>query len=123
MAISGGNASIYVSDMERAIAFYVQDVGLKLRVRIANEWAELDAGGGLTVGLHPAYPGSAQPGTIGAINIELAVDDLDAEVAALQSRGVHFPQAIQEYENVRLAVFLDPDQNVLLLAQVLNKGT
>lgn len=123
MAISGGNVSIYVSDMDRAIAFYTQAVGLKLRVRIANEWAELDAGGGLTVGLHPANPASAQPGTVGAINIELAVDDLDAEVAALQERGVRFPGAIQEYENVRLATFLDPDQNVLLLAQVLNKGT
>lgn len=121
MAIFGGNVSIYVSDMDRAIEFYTKAVGLSLRVRIASEWAELDVGGGLTVGLHPASPGSAQPGAIGAINIELAVDDLDVEVATLQGRGVRFPLAIQEYENVRLATFLDPDQNVLLLAQVLHK--
>lgn len=122
MAISGGNVSIYVSDMDRAIEFYTSVVGLRLRVRIANEWAELDAGGGLILGLHPAHEGSVKPGTAGAINIELAVSDMDAEVAALRERGVSFVGDIQNYQNVRLATFLDPDQNALLLAQVLHTG-
>ena len=123
MAILGGNVSIYVSDMGQAIDFYTQTLGLALRVRIKNEWAEIDAGGGLTLGLHPAHEGSAQPGASGAINIELAVDDLDAQVAVLRERGVRFVGEIQNYENVRLATFLDPDQNALLLAQVLHTGT
>lgn len=69
--ISGGNASVYVSDMDRAVEFYTKSLGLRLRVRIADEWAEVDAGKGLTIGLHPASPRTVSPGTTGAINIEL----------------------------------------------------
>jgi hypothetical protein len=44
--ISGGNVSVYVSNMDRAVDFYTTSLGLPLKVRIANEWAEVDAGKG-----------------------------------------------------------------------------
>ncbi len=119
--ISGGNASVYVSDLNRAIRFYVDQLGLPLKVRIADEWAEIDAGNGLVIGLHPAGPGAPRPGTPGAINIELKVTTtLDPVVDELKRRGVSFSGPIMNYENVRLASFSDPDGNGLLLAQVLN---
>jgi hypothetical protein len=45
--ISGGNASVYITNMDRAVDFYTTKLGLPLRVRIQNEWAEIDAGRGL----------------------------------------------------------------------------
>lgn len=122
--ISGGNASIYVSDMDRAIHFYTEVLGLKLQVRIGNEWAEIAAGKGLVLGLHPARPpATPAPGTAGAINIELAVTtSLDDVVESLTQKGVQFREPIANYENVRLAALADPDGNGLLLAQVLHGG-
>jgi len=122
--IFGGNTSVYISDMDRAIAFYRDAMGLGLRTRIGDEWAEIDAGNGLVIGLHPARPpATPPPGAGGAINIELKVTKaLEDVVARLKERGVSFNGPIQNYENVRLASFSDPDGNALLLAQVLNTG-
>lgn len=123
-AIRGGNASVYISDMDRAVAFYTEALGLPLRTRIGGEWAEIDAGDGLVIGLHPARPPETPPpGAAGAINIELRVTKpLEEVVADLGARGVTFNGPILSYENVRLASLSDPDGNALLLAQVLHTG-
>ena len=117
--IRGGNASVYVSDMDRAVRFYSESLGLRLRTRIGNEWAEIDAGDGMVIGLHPAQPpATVKPATPGAINVELrVVGSLDDVVLTLKERGVPFQGSIAEYENVRLATFTDPDGNAILLAQ------
>ncbi len=121
--ISGGNVSVYVSNMDRAVEFYTKSLGLPLKLRIANEWAEVDAGKGLTIGLHPASPKTVTPGTAGAINIELGAQvPIEQVMELLTSRGVTFVGAIEDYPNVRLARLKDPDGNVLLLAQVLHHG-
>jgi catechol 2,3-dioxygenase-like lactoylglutathione lyase family enzyme len=118
---SGGNASIYVSDMDRSIEFYTTKLEMLLRARVADEWAELDAGNGLIIGLHPARPPETpEPGTIGAINIELAVGkELEEVVNELKAAAVSFKGEIQNYRNVRLATLLDPDGNGIVLAQQL----
>jgi catechol 2,3-dioxygenase-like lactoylglutathione lyase family enzyme len=123
-SIRGGNASVYISDMDRAVAFYTEALGLPLKTRIGGEWAEIDAGEGLVIGLHPARPpATPPPGAGGAINIELRVwQPLEQVVADLEGRGVRFNGPIQDYENVRLASFSDQDGNAILLAQVLNAG-
>ena len=115
----GGNASIYVSNMDRAIGFYTGKLGLPLRARIGNEWAELDAGNGLILGLHPARPpDTVAAGTPGAINVELFVTTpLEDVVAVLEGRGVQFKGPIEKYENVHLAWLLDLDGNAVVLAR------
>jgi len=109
--------------MDHAIDFYVTRLGLELRNRIGGEWAEIDAGRGLTIGLHPARPPeTVAAGTIGAINIELAVTKpLEEIVAELSARGVRFATPIQNYPAVRLVSAVDPDGNSILLAQVLHQ--
>lgn len=121
-AISGGNASVYVSSIDRAIPFYIEQLGLRLKTRIGDEWAEIDANEGLIIGLHPARPPqTVKPGTAGAVNIELRVTGpLEDVVATIKARGVTTFSAIQDYENVRLVSVSDPDGNVILLAQVLH---
>lgn len=120
--INGGTASVYVSDMDRAVEFYTSVVGLELRNRVGTTWAEIDAGDGLIIGLHPAAPpDTVAAGTVGAINIELRVTEpMEVVIDALKQRGAEFTGPIKEYEAVRIASFYDPDRNVIVLGQVLH---
>jgi predicted enzyme related to lactoylglutathione lyase len=119
--IRGATSSVYVSNMDRAIKFYSEGLGLTLQSRIGDEWAELVTSNGVVIGLHPAQPPTtATPGTIGAINIEFqAASDLESAISSLKSHGVPFANDIQEYEHVRLITCSDPDGNRLFLAQPL----
>ena len=75
--ISGGNATVYVSNLDEAIEFYTQQLGLKLTNRIGDRWATIETGpsywtsegvsAGLTLGLRPASPHYPRPGTAGAV--------------------------------------------------------
>lgn len=120
--IKGGVASIYVSDFEAAIAFYRDVLGLELRVRIENEWAELVAGPGLVIGLHLAREGeTVAAGTIGAVNVELHVEGtMEETLDQLKSRGADLEGKVLDYEHVRIAEVRDPDGNPVILAQVLS---
>jgi len=40
--------------MDRAVRFYSETLGLKLAYRFGDHWASIEAGTGLTIGLHPA---------------------------------------------------------------------
>jgi predicted enzyme related to lactoylglutathione lyase len=120
--IGGAAVSVYISNMDRAVKFYSEALGLTLQSRIGDEWAELATSDGFVIGLHPAHPPtSVTPGTAGAINIELrASGDLETTIASLTSHGVSFVTAIQNYEHVRLITCADPDGNQLFLAQPLS---
>jgi catechol 2,3-dioxygenase-like lactoylglutathione lyase family enzyme len=116
--ISGGNATLLVSDMDRAVRFYVETLGFKLRARFGDDWAEVDAGGGLVLGLHRARANGPKAGSGGSISIGLDVNQPIAEVVAvLANRGVEFHGSVKEDGPVKLAFFGDPDGNALYLAE------
>ncbi len=116
--ISGGNATLYVADMDRAVRFYTETLGFKVLHRAGNGWAAVDAGGGLVLGLHAARPGGIAPGTAGSISIGLDVNQPIAEVVeVLENRGVAFRGPVLDNGPVKLAFFGDPDGNALYLAE------
>jgi catechol 2,3-dioxygenase-like lactoylglutathione lyase family enzyme len=116
--IRGGNATVYVSDMQRAVEFYHDTLGLHLVFRAGDHWAELDAGGGFHLGLHPASARGPGPGTAGGITVGLAVNEPIVEVVEkLTSRGVSFQGPVRDDGGIRLAFFTDPDGNQLYLAE------
>ena len=118
--IQGGNATIYVSDMDRAVTFYTETLGLKLKDRYGNEWAAIDAGDGLILGLHPQSEHSPA-GRSGSISVGfLVTESIDQVVARLTDRGVTFRGPVQGDPQfpIRLAFFGDPDGNDLYLCQV-----
>jgi catechol 2,3-dioxygenase-like lactoylglutathione lyase family enzyme len=116
--IRGGNATIYVSDMQRAVDFYHKTLELPLVFRAADHWAELDAGGGLHLGLHPASARGPAPGTPGGITVGLAVDEpIALVVETLRNRGVIVDGPIVDAGGLALAFFTDPDGNPLYLAE------
>ena len=42
--ISGGNATIYVANMDAAVRFYTEVLGLKLTNRFGDRWATIETG-------------------------------------------------------------------------------
>src|ERR1700727_2198486 len=93
--ISGGNATIFVSNMDASVRFYTEVLGLKLTNRFGNSWATVAAGKSLTIGLHPASPKYPAPGTTGATILGLEIDDpIDGMVARLTEKGVRIKGSI-----------------------------
>lgn len=115
MHITGGNATVYVADLDRAIDFYTSTLRLELRMRSGDAWAEVIAGEGLTIGLHRVDEAAAAP-AMGSIRIGLHVEGpLDEAVAELTAEGVAVEGPVADDGPVRLAHFNDPDGNPLYL--------
>lgn len=115
---------VQVNDLDRAVKFYTEALGLSCRVK-ADEWA------GITVGdaeIHLYIDGGVTEG------VEFYVDDIDVEVARLREKGVEFisgmdkPSAVRideanitEFPFGRLAYFRDPEGNELALVKDRNE--
>jgi catechol 2,3-dioxygenase-like lactoylglutathione lyase family enzyme len=114
----GGVFTIYVSDMDRSIQFYTQTLGMKLTERYGDNWALIDGGPGLSIGLHPATAEvpAGRPGSI-AIGLYLQQPIADA-VERLRKAGVAFDGPIKEDVALSLAFFSDPDRTTLYLAEM-----
>jgi len=116
--IRGGNATIYVTDMDRSVAFYTQGLGLRLAFRADDHWATIDAGDGFQLGLHPAGPRHPVPGSTGGITVGLAVDEpIEQVIETLKTRGVAVHGPVSDEGMLKLAFLADPDGNQLYLAE------
>lgn len=117
--ISGGNATIYVSNMDQAVRFYSETLGLKLTNRFGDKWATVEAGKGLTIGLHPASRDYPAPGTRGSVMFGFEIDEpIETVVARLKERGVRFNGSIIKADPGGWASLLDPDGNPIYLWEV-----
>jgi catechol 2,3-dioxygenase-like lactoylglutathione lyase family enzyme len=114
-----GVVTIYVSDMDRAVAFYTDALGFTLKERFGNHWASIDGGPGLTIGLHPATA-EVPAGRQGSIALGLYLSaPIDQAVKTLSSRGVQFTgPVINDSGMLSLAFFSDPDGNPVYLAEM-----
>ena len=111
---------LWTMDMDRAVGFYGDLLGLKLINRYGNEWAEFDAGP-VKIGLHGGGDRSSVPpgGTV-----VLRVGDLDSAKVGLRSGGVVFEDHDGEVEGLaRFAMFADPDGNALQIIEYFEKGS
>jgi predicted enzyme related to lactoylglutathione lyase len=117
--ISGGNATIFVSNMDAAVRFYTQVLELKLTNRFGNDWATVEAGKGLTIGLHPASPKYPAPGTKGAMMLGLEIDEaIDKVVGRLSQKGVQMKGSITRNETGNFVHLEDPDGTEIYLWEV-----
>ena len=115
--ITGGMVTVYVTDMERALRFYTEALGLELAYRAGPSWAVVRAPDGFSVGLHDSM-GSAPVGESGSATVGFHVEGpLPAVVEQLERRGVEFVGDLTEDTAVPLAYFRDPDGNRLYLAE------
>jgi predicted enzyme related to lactoylglutathione lyase len=117
--ISGGNATVFVSDMDASVRFYTEVMGFKLTNRFGNNWATVEAGKGLTIGLHPASPDYPAPGTRGGMVLGLEIDEpIEGVVARLSEKGVRFKGSIIRGEAGNFSHLQDPDGNEMYLWEV-----
>jgi predicted enzyme related to lactoylglutathione lyase len=115
-------AIVPVSDVDRAVEFYGNVLGLKLVIRRddmpENREAEFSAGGGTLVAYESVAAGQSR-GTIAGFR----VDDLRAVVSALRERGVVFEEydtpdmktedGIGRIGDLLAAWCKDPDGNII----------
>ena len=114
--ISGGNATVYVSNMDEAVRFYSETLGLKLTNRFGDKWATVEAGRGLTIGLHPASAEHPAPGTRGAVMFGLEIDEpIEEAVARLKNKGVQFTGSIIRADAGGWTSLVDMDGNPIYL--------
>lgn len=96
-----------VSDMQQAVAFYRDRLGLDV-LEHDGDWSEVTAGD-QRIGLNAAESPAGDGGAV----IAFAVDDIDNTVAQLKSQGVQFSGELSEHPWGRIAPFKDPDGNDL----------
>jgi catechol 2,3-dioxygenase-like lactoylglutathione lyase family enzyme len=115
---SSGNVTVYVSNMDAAVRFYTETLGLKLAYRFGDNWASVEVGRGLTIGLHPASAKSpaGRKGSM-AIGLELNGPIREA-VSTLEAKGVKFLGPINEDKAGSFVAFEDVDGNLLYLAEL-----
>src|SRR3954465_914678 len=117
---SSGNVTVYVSNMDRAVRFYTEVLGLRLAYRFGDHWASVELGKGLTIGLHPASAEmpAGRPGSM-AIGLELGGVKIEEAVQRLGGKGVAFHGPINDAGKAgKFAAFADPDGNQLYLAEL-----
>ena len=120
MGLTVDSVRIFVYDLENAIPFYAEILGLPvLDSDIDTGYAVLD-GGGVTVILERDDEAESDDETLVGVftGVSFAVDDIFAVHKELCAKGVQFDEApaSQEWGGI-LAHFSDPDNNVLTLVQ------
>ena len=113
---------IAVSDLDRAKSFYKEKLGLE----VDNEWGEegvtLKSGDTLVNVYRSEFAGTNK-----ATALNFDVDDLEAEVSELKSKGIMFEHYdlpgleqrgdLYVAEGMKTAWFKDPDGNILSLIE------
>ncbi|MBM3722473.1 MAG: glyoxalase/bleomycin resistance/dioxygenase family protein [Actinobacteria bacterium] len=110
--------NIFVTDLEKAIAFYRDKLGLALQFSSPEHGYASFAAGGVRLGV--ARPGADHAELVGRhTGVGLEVANLEAEHARLAGLGVHFtmPPSRQPWGGF-MAMISDADGNVLYLDQV-----
>ena len=117
---AGGIVTVFVTNMERSVRFYTEQLGLKLLQRYENQFAIVDGGHGLTIGLHPAV--STVPATDMKTGMAIGLyltEPIRHAVTTLKARGITFAEPIVDEANVGMfAYFNDPDGNSLYVAEM-----
>ena len=109
--LNKARVNIMVSNMDKAISFYIDQLGLKLVNRYGDHYAEVDAKG-FMIGLHPNNKNTK---TGNNISIGLGVFNFEQTIANLEAKGIKFKIENEGY--IRLAHFTDSDGNLLFLAE------
>jgi len=102
---------VMISNMDRAIEFYQDKLGLELKNRYGDHYAEIQAPD-LLIALHPMTKRIVQGNNL---SIGFGVVEFDTTIEELESRGIQFN--VEQDAWIRLAHFTDLDNNQLFLAE------
>lgn len=108
-----------ITDVARARRFYEETLGLEVGMAGGQGdmcWIEYDLPGGGCLALTNTT--GAAPSDSAGSTIALEVDDLEAIMADLASKGVTFKSEVIRGPHCRMAVCLDSEGNSILLHQL-----
>ncbi len=107
--------TLTVSDLERAVAFYEETLGLMKKYQF-SDYAGFQCGGA-EIGVK--IWGDLHPPREGEPCVALSVVDVDDTYRILLAKGVEFSKSPENTSwGSRIAVFMDPDGNTLQLVQI-----
>lgn len=109
---------IYVSDMQRSVAFYRDTLGLPLKFSTPG-WSEF-SNGGTILALHRHIGGEGQQAepAAGQATLVFALDDLQSAYETLQAEGARFSMPPQtQPAGQTFAILHDPDGFSITLQQ------
>lgn len=110
--------SVYVSDQDRALAFYTQKLGFTVvtdqPMGPDARWIELKIPGAET-GVVIVKPMMADHRIGGFMNLSFVADDVQKTYDELSARGVKFIQPPKTEQWGTSAIFKDPDGNTFVL--------
>jgi predicted enzyme related to lactoylglutathione lyase len=108
------DVTLTVSDLQRAVGFYERVLELSKKYEYAS-YAGFDCGG-VEIGLVPGQVPSKQAGLP---CVDFLVRDVDEVCSVLRGRGVCFLKEAHDTPwGGRIALFVDPDGNILQLVQI-----
>ena len=103
---------LIVDDMDAAVSFYQNVIGLRLKFQDGGRWAEFDAGHGTSLALSsPEESGLSVSGPV----IVFHADDIDPMRAALADSGASIVATRDMGSHGRLVAVRDPSGNVFQL--------
>lgn len=108
------SVQVFVSDMDRAVTFYRDVLGLPVRVTTPF-LTEFDLEG-LSFGLQYMEKQYMSPGV--SMTVDFEVDDIAAKIEDLKSKGVEFTAIVLDQPYAKLAKFRDPDGHLLGLFEL-----
>ncbi len=112
--IRGGAVILNVTDVPRAVRFYIETLGMKLVEEQPDGTSVIDAGEGFHIALRQS--GGGAPGASPAPVVLLYPKvPLDEAIAIYENRGVAFD--VDRSGGAVVARFRDPDANLLCLVQ------
>jgi lactoylglutathione lyase len=106
---------VYVSDMEKSIAFYRDVLGVPLDYAVEG-WTQFESNGAALV-LHPRLEQHKSQSSGSAVRITFRVDDLDAEYRRLIAQSVRFLAPPATVAFGKHATLLDPEGNPIDLIE------
>ena len=115
MLVRVWDVTLRVSDLERAVDFFENILGLSKKYHYPDNYAGFDCGG-VEIGL---IPGTSLGPLEGMPCVDFMVPDVDEAFRTLRERGVQFNKEPQVTAwGGRIARFSDPDGTPLQLVQI-----
>lgn len=112
---------IVVKDIEKAIKFYTEVVGLTLKeFHPEFNWAELSGPGGSTLGIGQEDSEAQMKAGVNAV-VTISVKDIDAALKHYQEKGATLiGEVIEIPGHVKMQTFTDADGNTMQIVQKLD---
>lgn len=119
MNIRGTDFIYYqTSDMDKAIAFYRDTLGLEMYGYYEDvKWAEFNVGNSTFAINDPSAFDPGMQAKAGSASVAFAVDDVAAAIEELEGNGVKVSVPFNESPVCHFACILDPDGNTVWIHQ------